>query len=152
MFLPGGLLSRLDILLQKFTRYNHHQKNYERSLLEGIVTTGLRLKKHPVFQPVPPDFDLNWNVLHETEKKLVKLYAWRIKKVITKIDTDIAIEVETKYPEATREKSKTISSSTKMLNGNCKWSVKRDGKSLDLERLIKINKIKQITQRHHFLN
>ena len=45
MVFSGGLLSRLDILLQKFTPYNRHQKNYEQSLLEGIIPTGLKIKE-----------------------------------------------------------------------------------------------------------
>ena len=62
-------------------------------MLEGIIPTGLKSKKHPAFQPVLADFGLNWNnVLYDAEKKLLKL-----KKVITKIGTDIAIEIETKY-------------------------------------------------------
>ena len=62
-------------------------------MLEGIIPTGLKSKKRPAFQPVLADFGLNWNnVLHDAEKKLFKL-----KKVITKIGTDIAIEIETKY-------------------------------------------------------
>ena len=40
MIFSEGVLSRIDVLLQKFTRYNHHQKNYEWSLLEGIAQTG----------------------------------------------------------------------------------------------------------------
>ena len=103
-FFSGGFLSRLNILLQKFTRYNHHQKNYERKLLEGIVPTGLKLKKGPAFQPILADFDLNWdNVLYGAEKKLVKLLPEESRKKITKIDTGISIETETKYPETTRK-------------------------------------------------
>ena len=41
----GGLFSQLDILLQRFTQYNHQQKNHERSLQEETVPTGLKLKK-----------------------------------------------------------------------------------------------------------
>ena len=37
------------------------------------------------------------------KKKLVKLLLEESKKVITKIDTDIAIEIETKYLEKTQE-------------------------------------------------
>ena len=74
MVFLGGLLSRLDILLQKFTRYNHHQKNYEQGFLEVITPARLKLKKRPAFQPVSAGFDLNWNnVLYDAEKKLVKL-------------------------------------------------------------------------------
>ena len=73
-------------------------------LLEGIVPTGLKLKKCTAFQTVSPDFDLNWNnVLYDAEKKRVKLLLEESKKVIAKIDTDIPIEIETKYPETTQE-------------------------------------------------
>ena len=41
MFFSGGLLSRLDLLFQKPIRYNHHKQNYERSLFEGIIPTGI---------------------------------------------------------------------------------------------------------------
>ena len=126
-FFSGRLLSRLDIFLQKFTRYNHHQKNYERSLLEGIVLAGFKLKKSPTFQPVSPDFDLNWNnVLYDAEKKLVKLLLEEPKKVITKIDTDIAIEIETKYPETTQEEREKIK--LKYKNVERKLEVKRNKK------------------------
>ena len=72
MIFSAGLLSRLDILLQKFIRYNRYQKNYERSLLER--TAWLTLKKSVAFLPVSADFDLNCNnVLNDVEKKQVKL-------------------------------------------------------------------------------
>ena len=127
MVFSRGLLSRLDILLQKFTRCNHHQKNYERSLLEGIVPTGLKLNKHPTFQPVSPDFDLNWNnVLYDAEKKLVELLLEESKKVITKIYTGIAIEMEMKYPETTQEEREKIK--LKYKNVERKLEVKRNKK------------------------
>ena len=120
MVFSGGLLLRLDIFLQKFTRYNHHQKNYERSFLEGIVPTGLKLKKCPAFHQVSADFDLNWNnVLYDAEKKLVRLLLEQSKKVIIKTDTDIAVEIETKYPETTQEEREKLRME-KILNGNWK--------------------------------
>ena len=55
-------------------RYNHHKANYERSLLEGIIPTGLKLNKRPAFEPVSDNFLFQWNnVLFDAEKKLVKL-------------------------------------------------------------------------------
>ena len=50
MVFSGGILSRLDILFQKSIWYNHDKANYERSLLEGIIPTGLKLE--PAFEPV----------------------------------------------------------------------------------------------------
>ena len=86
------------------------QKNYERSLLEGIVPTGLKLKKRPAFQPASADLDLNWNnVLYDAKNKLVKLLLQELKKVITKIDTDITIEIETKTQKQHGKKEKRLS-------------------------------------------
>ena len=47
-------------------------------------------------------------MLYDAEKKLVKLLLEESKKVITKIDTDIAIEIETKYPETAQEEREKI--------------------------------------------
>ena len=46
----------LERLLQKSLRYQHHQKNYEKSLKTGIIPKGLKIKKVPAFQPVSEDF------------------------------------------------------------------------------------------------
>ena len=54
-------------------------------------------------------------------------------------DTDIAIEIETKYLEKTQEER--LWWSTKMLNRNQNWSINRSGKSSDLEKVIKINHV-----------
>ena len=35
----------LERLLQKSLRYQHHQKNYEKSLETGIIPKGLKIKK-----------------------------------------------------------------------------------------------------------
>ena len=37
--------SQLDNLLQKSLRYHHHRENYIQSLREGVIATGLTLKK-----------------------------------------------------------------------------------------------------------
>ena len=50
MVFSGGILPRLDILFQKSIWYNHDKTNYERSLLEGIIPTGLKLE--PAFETV----------------------------------------------------------------------------------------------------
>ena len=56
MIFSGGLLPQLDLLLQKSIRYNHHKQNYERSLFEGIIPTGLKINKKPAFQPISGNF------------------------------------------------------------------------------------------------
>ena len=78
-------------------------------MLERIVPLEFKLKKRPAFQPVSPDFDLNWNnLLYDAEKKLVKSLLEESKKVITKIEIDITTETETKYPETTQEEREEI--------------------------------------------
>ena len=50
-----------------------------------------------------------YNVSYNAEKYLVKLLLEESKKVITKIDTEIAIEIEMKYPETTEEERERLS-------------------------------------------
>ena len=45
MVLNEGL-SHLDHLFQKSLRYYHHKENYRISLKEGIIPTGLKIKKN----------------------------------------------------------------------------------------------------------
>ena len=67
MVFSGGLLSRLDLLLQKSIRYNHHKQNYEGRVFEGIIPAGL---KKTAFQPISSNFYQQWNtVLYDTEKR-----------------------------------------------------------------------------------
>ena len=47
-------------------------------------------------------------MLYDAEKKLVKLLLEESKKIITKIDTGIAIEIEAKYPKQHRKKEKIL--------------------------------------------
>ena len=56
MVLQGGTLSYLDLLIQKSMRYKHHKENYIKSLEQGILPSGLQIKKKPAFLPVLVDF------------------------------------------------------------------------------------------------
>ena len=49
-------ISRLDILTRKSLRYQHHRENYLESLQQGIIPSGLKLKKKPAVLPVSVDF------------------------------------------------------------------------------------------------
>ena len=107
MFVLEGILFWFDLLVQKFPRYNYYQKSYEQSLTERILSTGLNLTKRRAFQPVLPEFNLNWkNVLYDAGKKLVKLLLDKSTKLITK--WGIATEIETNYPEKTRVEREKI--------------------------------------------
>ena len=52
MAIENDGLSHLDILLQKSLRYKHHKENYLYSLQNGIIPSGLKINKKPVFRPV----------------------------------------------------------------------------------------------------
>ena len=45
-----------DLLFQKSVRYKHPKENYLKSLEEGIVPRGLKLRKEPTLTPVSEDF------------------------------------------------------------------------------------------------
>ena len=101
MVFSGGLLTRLDLLLQKSIRYNHHKQNYERSLFEEIIPTGLKINKKPAFQPISGNF-YQWNtVLYDTEKRLVMLLLEESEKVIATVEMDITREMDIKFPDYT---------------------------------------------------
>ena len=125
MVFSGTFLSRLDLLLQKSIRYNHHKQNYERSLLEGIIATGLKINKKPAFQPISGNFYQHWNiVLYDTQKRLVKLL---LEKVIERVGTEITLEIDKKFPDYTnsgrtsvREKHKRFEQNLE-IRRNKKW-------------------------------
>ena len=68
----------LGRLLQKLWRYQHHQKNYEKSLGTGII---LKWQNLQTFQSLSEYFFRNWGeILHNAEKNLVLIIAaWVIK-------------------------------------------------------------------------
>ena len=68
----------LGRLLQKLWRYQHHQKNYEKSLGTGII---LKWQNLQTFQSLSEYFFRNWEeILHNAEKNLVLIIAaWVIK-------------------------------------------------------------------------
>ena len=85
----------LESLLQKSLRYQHHQKNYEKSLETGIIPKGLKVKKVLAFQPASEDFFIKWEaILYNAEKNLVELSLYESSKVIAKIETDYFNEID----------------------------------------------------------
>ena len=128
MVFSGRFLSRFDLLLQKSIRYNHHKQNYERSLLEGIIASGLKINKTPAFQPRSANFYQHWNtVLYDTEKRLVKLLLEESEKVIERVETEITREMDKKFPDYTdsertsvREKHKRFEQNLE-IRRNKKW-------------------------------
>ena len=93
-------LSHLDLMIQKSLRYKHHRLNYIQSLGEGIILSGLKLKKKPAFQPVSEDFEVKWNsILYNAERNIVELLLYQAQKVIAKIQVEVQEEVNEKNPE-----------------------------------------------------
>ena len=90
----------LERLLQKSLRYQHYQKNYEKSLETGIIPKGLKIKKVPAFQPVYEDFFIKWEeILYNAEKNLVELSLYESSKVIAKIEIDFSNEIYKLHPD-----------------------------------------------------
>ena len=85
MVLHGETLSHLDPLVQKSLRYKHHKRNFIQILEEGIITSGLKIKKKQAFQSVFEDFEAKWNsILYNAEKNIVELLLYEVEKVIAK--------------------------------------------------------------------
>lgn len=100
MVLKNNLLSRTDILFQKSVRYKYHKGNYLKSLKEGIVPRGLKLRKEPAFVPVSEDFKSKWKrVLWNAEINLVKLFLSEPDVVIDKVNKDIQEYLHAQYPK-----------------------------------------------------
>ena len=78
----------------------------------------------------------------------MKLLLEESKKVITKIDINIATEIETKYPETAQEEREKIKIKYKNVERKLEVKRKKKWKSSDLEKVIKIN---HTIRRHYCL-
>ena len=100
MVRPGETLSHLDLLLQKSLRFNHHKLNYIQSLGEGVIPSGMKIKKKPAFQPVSEDAEVKLNsILCNAERNVVELLLYEAENVIAKIQVEIQEEVNEKNSE-----------------------------------------------------
>ena len=67
---------------------------------EGIIPSGLKIKKKPAFQPVSEDFETKWNsILYNAERNIVELLQYEAEKVNAKMQVEIQAEVNEKNPE-----------------------------------------------------
>ena len=90
----------LERLLQKSLRYQHHQKNCEKSLETGIIPKGLKIKKVPAFHPVSKNFFIKWEqILYNAEKNLVGLLLYESFKAIARIEIDFSDEIYKLHPD-----------------------------------------------------
>ena len=84
----------LERILQKSLRYQHHQKNYEKSLGTGIIPKGLKIKKVSAFQSVSEDLFIKWEeILYNAAKNLVELLLCESSNFIAKIEIDFSNEI-----------------------------------------------------------
>ena len=111
--------SHLDVLFQKSLRYNHHKENYQISLRDGIIPSGLRIKKEPAFVPVTEDSHSEWNsVLFEAKKRLVRLLLRESEKVIAKIEVELDQELELQFPGTAEQKKFEIANKHQAFKNN----------------------------------
>lgn len=65
----------------KISRLDHHEKVYRRSLLEGVIPKGLRLKKKACLGKTSEQFKKDWlNALEQTGLRLVSLLEVEVKR------------------------------------------------------------------------
>ena len=125
----------LDLILQKSIRHNHHKQNYERSLFEGIIATGLKTNKKPAFQPISGNFYQQWNtVLDDMEKRLVKLLLEDLEKVIETSETEITRRKDKKFPDYTDSERKSVREKHNRSEQNLEIEEIKSGKNLKRER------------------
>ena len=104
MVLHRKTLSHLDLLVQKSLRYKHHKLNYIQSLEEGIIPSGLKIKKKLAFQQMSEDFEAKWkSILYNAERNIVELLLYKAEKVIATIQVEIKAEVNEKNLEKLSE-------------------------------------------------
>ena len=51
-----GITLKLEHLMQKSIRYQHHHLRYKESLNNGLIPNGLKINKKPAIRPVSEDF------------------------------------------------------------------------------------------------
>ena len=59
-----------------------------------MTPSGLKINKRPTFESVTDDFQNQWNsVLHDAEKRLVKLLLKESENVVAKVQSEIELEI-----------------------------------------------------------
>ena len=87
-------------LYQKSLRYQYHRKNYQTSLLEPLIPSGLRIIKRPAINAISDLFQGQWNVfLCDAEEKLAQLLLKESESIFTGIETQIETETSNDYEE-----------------------------------------------------
>ena len=78
----------LSNLCNKKILYDHHAKNYKRSIIEDELPFGFKINKKPSIQIISLDFLEKWNsVLRNAERQLIELLLTKA-KVVSKVVED----------------------------------------------------------------
>ena len=101
--------THLDLLYQKSLRYQHHWENYQTNLLEGLIPSGLQIKKHPDINAISYMFEGQWNfVLYDAKKKLVQFLLNESQHIVNEIGVQIKIEISNDYATTGSTKCKQL--------------------------------------------
>ena len=101
--------SHLEHLFQKSLRYNHRKDNYKISLEEGVIPTGLKLRKDPAFLPVTDGFQKKWNaILFNAERNLAELLLVETDSVNKKHELDFNKELKRLFSNSIEENRSVI--------------------------------------------
>ena len=94
MVCDGGKI-KLEHLVLKPIRYQHHHLNFKESLENGLIPKGLKINKQPAIKPVKEEFFEKQNaILLDTEKTSVQLLLRESLQVVKKLDEKIVSEIK----------------------------------------------------------
>ena len=104
-----GITSKLEHLIQKSIRYQHHHLNYKGNLENVLIPNGLNIKKRPAIKPVSEDFLEKWNtILFTAGQDLVKLLLSGPLEIVVSLDKALDEEIPKINPINVAEKKKEI--------------------------------------------
>ena len=94
MVCDGGKI-KLEHLVLKPIRYQHHHLNFKESLENGLIPKGLKINKQPAIKPVTEEFFEKWYaILLDAEKTLVQLLLRESLQVVKKLDEKMVSEIK----------------------------------------------------------
>ena len=113
MVYDGGAI-KLEHLIQKSIRYEHHYLNYKGSLKKRLIPNGLKITKRPAIKPVTGGFLTKWTkVLVNAETKLVELLLAESLQVVKELDKELDSELKKSHPNHFKEKRLQIENEQK---------------------------------------
>ena len=91
--------NQVDLLNRHVLKYYHHAENYQQSILQDITHFGLRLKKKAAINPIPPDFNSQWNgILKDAEWKPLKLLLKEAQSISKSTNSEFQESIKKEQP------------------------------------------------------